>query len=72
MKIEIKENKKTTTCDMKVGDIARILDTKDGNIVLLKTYNEFVNLHKPKDTWCSPDFEVEIYPPGTRIIITVE
>jgi hypothetical protein len=64
---------------MKVGDIGivRTFASAYLSAVLLRTFNQFVDLKSPHSTWtvdCNsyPKFEVEILPPGTQVTLTIE
>jgi hypothetical protein len=75
---------------MKVGDIGivRTFASEYLGAVLLRTFNQFVDLKSPRSTWtvdCSsypegwtvdcnvyPEVEVEILPPGTQVTLTIE
>jgi hypothetical protein len=64
---------------MKVGDIGivRTFASEYLGAVLLRTFNQFVDLKSPRSTWTVdynnyPEVEVEILPPGTQVTLTIE
>lgn len=72
---KIKVNTKTkslgSTQGLKVNQFAKV--KYNGESILLRTYDGFVSLTNPKDTWGdSCNFEVlEVYKPGDTITITI-
>lgn len=60
---------------MRVGQVAIITDTKSGSYghVLLRTYDRFVSLSSPHNTWRTDcTLRVDILPPGTTINFVTE
>jgi hypothetical protein len=81
MKIEVNLSNPNTVSArlMKVGDIGivRTSASKYLGAVLLRTFNQFVDLKSPRSTWSVdynsyPEVEVEILPPGTQVTLTIE
>lgn len=62
-----------TTDDMKVGQIGRVVDESErSGMILLKIYdNRLVNLRNPFQVWSCGAFDVQIFPAGTVLELTV-
>jgi hypothetical protein len=62
---------KTSTVNMKIGDIA-LTDSFGESELLLRTYDGFVNLNQPSRTYMSSlDRDADVLPPGSTVTLKV-
>lgn len=57
--------------EMKIGQIAQTVDKSWNGVILLRTYERFVNLQEPNNTWTVLNTNVIVFPICTKIELEV-